>query len=62
MAVAVSDVKLVPVGEKQFLFLISHTPHFAQCLARDGAAAACIKSLSMNRAAVTDDAVRGPAA
>ena len=34
----------------------------AQCLARDGAAAACIKSLSMNRAAVTDDAVRGPAA
>jgi CRP/FNR family transcriptional regulator, cyclic AMP receptor protein len=28
-AVAVSDVKLVPVGEKQFLFLISHTPHFA---------------------------------
>jgi CRP/FNR family transcriptional regulator, cyclic AMP receptor protein len=28
-AVAVTDVKLVPVGEKQFLFLISHTPHFA---------------------------------
>jgi CRP/FNR family transcriptional regulator, cyclic AMP receptor protein len=28
-AVAVSDVKLVPVGEKQFLFLISQTPHFA---------------------------------
>ena len=28
-AVAVSDTKLVPVGEKQFLFLISHTPHFA---------------------------------
>jgi CRP-like cAMP-binding protein len=28
-AVAVSDAKLVPVGEKQFLFLISNTPHFA---------------------------------
>ena len=28
-AVAVTDVKLVPVAEKQFLFLISHTPHFA---------------------------------
>jgi CRP-like cAMP-binding protein len=28
-AVAVSDVKLVSVGEKQFLFLISNTPHFA---------------------------------
>jgi CRP-like cAMP-binding protein len=28
-AVAVSDVKLVPVSEKQFLFLISNTPYFA---------------------------------
>ena len=28
-AVAISDVKLVPIGEKQFLFLISHTPYFA---------------------------------
>jgi CRP/FNR family cyclic AMP-dependent transcriptional regulator len=28
-AVAASDVKLVPVGEKQFLFLVSRTPHFA---------------------------------
>lgn len=28
-AVAASDVTLVPVGEKQFLFLISNTPHFA---------------------------------
>jgi CRP/FNR family transcriptional regulator, cyclic AMP receptor protein len=28
-AMAISDDKLVPVGEKQFLFLISHTPHFA---------------------------------
>jgi CRP/FNR family cyclic AMP-dependent transcriptional regulator len=28
-AVASTDVKLVPVGEKQFLFLISRTPHFA---------------------------------
>ena len=28
-AVAASDVKLVPVGEKQFLFLVSNTPHFA---------------------------------
>jgi len=28
-AVAASDVKLVAVGEKQFLFLISNTPHFA---------------------------------
>jgi CRP/FNR family cyclic AMP-dependent transcriptional regulator len=28
-AVAASDVKLVPVTEKQFLFLVSNTPHFA---------------------------------
>ncbi len=28
-AVAATDVKVVPVGEKQFLFLISNTPHFA---------------------------------
>lgn len=28
-AVAVSDAKIVPVSEKQFLFLISNTPHFA---------------------------------
>jgi CRP/FNR family cyclic AMP-dependent transcriptional regulator len=28
-AVAVTDVKLVPVAEKQFLFLVSRTPHFA---------------------------------
>jgi CRP/FNR family transcriptional regulator, cyclic AMP receptor protein len=28
-AVAASDVRLVPVGEKQFLFLVSRTPHFA---------------------------------
>jgi len=28
-AVAAGDVKLVPVGERQFLFLISNTPHFA---------------------------------
>jgi CRP/FNR family transcriptional regulator, cyclic AMP receptor protein len=28
-AVAASDGKLVPVSEKQFLFLISNTPYFA---------------------------------
>jgi CRP/FNR family cyclic AMP-dependent transcriptional regulator len=28
-AVAVTDVKLVSVSEKQFLFLISNTPYFA---------------------------------
>jgi CRP-like cAMP-binding protein len=28
-AVAATDVKLIPVGEKQLLFMISHTPHFA---------------------------------
>jgi CRP/FNR family cyclic AMP-dependent transcriptional regulator len=28
-AVAATDVKIVPVGEKQFLFLVSRTPHFA---------------------------------
>jgi len=28
-AVAATDAKLVAVGEKQFLFLISNTPHFA---------------------------------
>lgn len=28
-AVAVTDVKLVPIGEKQFLFLVSNTRYFA---------------------------------
>jgi CRP/FNR family cyclic AMP-dependent transcriptional regulator len=28
-AVAATDVKIVPIGEKQFLFLVSQTPHFA---------------------------------
>jgi len=28
-AIAVSDVELVPVSEKQFLFLASQTPYFA---------------------------------
>jgi len=28
-AIAATGVKLVPVGEKQFLFLVSRTPHFA---------------------------------
>ncbi len=28
-AVAATDVKIVPVSEKQFLFLVSRTPHFA---------------------------------
>ena len=28
-AIAVTDVELVPVSEKQFLFLVSQTPHFA---------------------------------
>jgi CRP-like cAMP-binding protein len=27
--VAKTDVSVVPVGEKQFLFMVSHTPHFA---------------------------------
>jgi CRP/FNR family transcriptional regulator, cyclic AMP receptor protein len=28
-AIAVTDVELVPVSEKQFLFLVSQTPYFA---------------------------------
>jgi CRP-like cAMP-binding protein len=28
-AIAVTDVKLVPVGEKQFLLMVSRTPYFA---------------------------------
>ncbi len=28
-AIAISDVELVPVSEKQFLFLVGQTPHFA---------------------------------
>jgi CRP/FNR family transcriptional regulator, cyclic AMP receptor protein len=28
-ATAVTDVELVPIGEKQFLFLVSQTPYFA---------------------------------
>jgi len=27
--VALTDVRLVPIGQKQFLFLVSQTPHFA---------------------------------
>jgi CRP-like cAMP-binding protein len=33
-AVAKTDVRLIPVGEKQFLFLVSRTPHFALNLMR----------------------------
>jgi len=40
-AVAVTDVELVPVSEKQFLFLVSQTPFFALKVdARIGATAA----------------------
>jgi CRP/FNR family transcriptional regulator, cyclic AMP receptor protein len=28
-AIAATDVELVPISEKQFLFLVSQTPHFA---------------------------------
>ena len=28
-AIAATDVKMVPVGEKQFLFLVGQTPYFA---------------------------------
>ena len=28
-AIAITDVKLVPVSERQFLFLVSETPNFA---------------------------------
>ena len=28
-AIAVTDVELVPISEKQFLFLVSQTPYFA---------------------------------
>ncbi len=28
-AIAITDVELVPVSEKQFLFLVSQTPYFA---------------------------------
>jgi CRP-like cAMP-binding protein len=28
-AMAITDVELVPISEKQFLFLVSQTPHFA---------------------------------
>lgn len=33
-AVAATEVRLVPVGEKQFLFLVGRTPHFALNLMR----------------------------
>jgi CRP/FNR family transcriptional regulator, cyclic AMP receptor protein len=33
-AVATTDATVVPVGEKQFLFLVSRTPHFALNLMR----------------------------
>src|SRR5215467_1021008 len=38
-AVAATDVDLVPVGEKQFLFLVSQTPYFALNVMRVLAAA-----------------------
>src|SRR5215469_2780107 len=28
-AVAITDVEIVPIGERQFLFLVSQTPYFA---------------------------------
>lgn len=28
-AIAITDVELVPVSERQFLFMVSQTPHFA---------------------------------
>ena len=28
-AIAITDVELVPISEKQFLFLVTQTPHFA---------------------------------
>ena len=28
-AMAITDVELVPISERQFLFLVSQTPHFA---------------------------------
>ena len=28
-AVAITDVELVPISEKQFLFLVTQTPYFA---------------------------------
>jgi CRP/FNR family cyclic AMP-dependent transcriptional regulator len=37
-AVAATDVKVVPIGEKQFLFLIGNTPHFALNVMRTMAA------------------------
>jgi len=39
-AVAKTDVKLVPVAEKQFLFLVSRTPYFALNVMRTLARAA----------------------
>jgi CRP/FNR family transcriptional regulator, cyclic AMP receptor protein len=33
-AVATGDVTVVPVGEKQFLFMVSQTPHFALSVMR----------------------------
>jgi CRP/FNR family transcriptional regulator, cyclic AMP receptor protein len=37
-AVAATDAKVVPIGEKQFLFLIGNTPHFALNVMRTMAA------------------------
>ena len=33
-AVAITDVELVPISEKQFLFLVSQTPYFALAVMR----------------------------
>ena len=33
-AMAITDVELVPISEKQFLFLVSQTPYFALKLMR----------------------------
>ena len=39
-AVAITDVELVPISEKQFLFLVSQTPYFARQSAQDNASGA----------------------
>jgi CRP/FNR family cyclic AMP-dependent transcriptional regulator len=48
-AIAASDAKLVPVNEKQFLFLISNTPYFALNVMRVMAARRELRALIARR-------------
>ena len=48
-AVAITDVELVPISEKQFLFLVSQTPYFALKVMRTLAQRLRVTNKSLDR-------------